>query len=90
MPPIAALPSTSSAQHNRRHIPAGGTAAMTVALLTRAWASLRRRHRQRLTRLALEVLDDRTLRDIGIERSEIASIVRTEAVDRRTHYSNPL
>ena len=48
-----------------------------------AWQALRQRHRDRITRRVLESLDDRTLRDIGIDRSEISSVVATQSRHRR-------
>jgi uncharacterized protein YjiS (DUF1127 family) len=60
-----------------------GGVASTLSLL---WVKVRRRYRQRLTRKALEALDDRTLHDIGIERSEITSIVTTRAAEHRINY----
>ena len=35
------------------------------------WAALERWHQRRVTRLALLALNDRQLRDIGLDRSEI-------------------
>lgn len=54
------------------------------------WQALRQRHRDRLTCSILESLDDRMLRDIGIERSEIASIVATSGrpCRHRRHSAN--
>lgn len=61
-------------------------AALPVAAIARWWAAIRQYQRDRLTRQILEGLDDRTLRDIGIDRSEIASIVLTRAAGRRWPY----
>jgi uncharacterized protein YjiS (DUF1127 family) len=54
--------------------------------MARWWAAVRQRRRDRLTRRILESLDDRTLRDIGIDRSEISSLVATRARERRWPY----
>ncbi|MGE0765682.1 MAG: DUF1127 domain-containing protein [Hyphomicrobiaceae bacterium] len=64
---------------------AGPLGAITggVALL---WAGLLARRRANLTRKILEGLDDRTLHDIGIDRSEIGSVVTTRAAEHRVHY----
>lgn len=65
-------------------------AAAPSAIIAGWWAVLRQRRRDRLTRRILEGLDDRTLRDIGIDRSEIASIVNTRAYGRHwPHYLVP-
>jgi uncharacterized protein YjiS (DUF1127 family) len=59
-------------------------------MVSSLWAGLRRRHRERLTQKVLEGLDDRTLHDIGIERSEITSIARSRTADRRVKYVHML
>ena len=51
--------------------------------IVRGWRELRQRRRDRITRRVLDGLDDRTLRDIGIDRSEIASAVATRSRQRR-------
>ena len=55
-----------------RTIPGGWITAAIASLHSR----LRERMRQRATQRILESLDDRTLRDIGIDRAEIASAVK--------------
>lgn len=45
-------------------------------LLERAWHNLQRRRRHRATEKLLLGLSDRTLKDIGIHRSEIPSLMR--------------
>ena len=53
-------------------------------VLTRAWYSYWNARAKRATVLVLNALDDRTLKDIGIDRSEIESIARRhDASDRR-------
>jgi uncharacterized protein YjiS (DUF1127 family) len=47
------------------------------------WMALVRRHRQRRTIAILESLDDRTLKDIGLYRSEIHSIAINGGAGRR-------
>jgi uncharacterized protein YjiS (DUF1127 family) len=65
---------------------ATAAAVAPVAVIARWWAAMRQRSRDRLTRRILESLDDRTLRDIGIDRTEIGSIVKTRAYGRRWPY----
>ena len=50
-------------------------AACTV-LVAKTWHALLRRRRRRQAAVRLRSLDDRMLKDIGIARSEIDSIVR--------------
>ncbi len=47
-----------------------------LAALASAWRRLDRERRLRATIHALECLPDRSLRDIGLERGDIAAIVR--------------
>ncbi len=54
--------------------------------LFRALHALTMRRRHRRTYRILQSLDDRTLHDIGLDRSEISSIVQTIARDRRQTY----
>lgn len=51
-------------------------------LVSKWWQALRRWQRIRSTMRELGALEDRTLRDIGIDRSEIESVARTAAKDR--------
>jgi uncharacterized protein YjiS (DUF1127 family) len=53
---------------------AGDMAAGAAARIATAWKGFRRRMRARDTIAQLRSLDDRTLKDIGIHRSEILSI----------------
>lgn len=58
---------------NERTI-AGRTAPLTgSALLWRLWQYLAAAYRARQTRAALDHLDDRMLKDIGLHRSEISA-----------------
>ena len=47
-----------------------------------AWQGYRQRRRLKDTIITLEGLDDRTLKDIGLDRSEIESVVLTGGRDR--------
>jgi len=55
--------------------------------LKREWAAYWTRNAQRATVRILQDLDDATLRDIGLSRSEIDSVVYSNARDRRVNYS---
>jgi len=50
-------------------VPTSGAGGMSA--LGRIWSRLRRARARRRTRLTLEILDDQTLKDIGISRGEI-------------------
>lgn len=56
---------------------------VVVLAVAHVWQALRQHRRDRITRRILESLDDRTLRDIGIDRSEISSVVATQSRHRR-------
>ncbi len=49
--------------------------------LLAAWASWRRKRRLKATARILHGLSDRTLKDIGVERSEIDSVVMARSKD---------
>jgi uncharacterized protein YjiS (DUF1127 family) len=51
--------------------------------IERAWAAYWSARARRATVLMLQSLDGRTLKDIGIDRSEIESVVYGEPDDRR-------
>jgi uncharacterized protein YjiS (DUF1127 family) len=55
--------------------------------LRREWAAFWTRHGQRATVRILRNLDDATLRDIGLSRSEIDSVVYGTPGDRRVSYN---
>ncbi|MFV0295525.1 MAG: DUF1127 domain-containing protein [Hyphomicrobiaceae bacterium] len=52
------------------------------AFVLRYRSTLRRWHRRRMTERALGALSDRTLRDIGLQRTEITAIARQVGEDR--------
>lgn len=54
--------------------------------LSREWEAFWNRRTQRATVRLLRDLDDTTLRDIGLSRSEIESVVYGAPGDRRVHY----
>jgi uncharacterized protein YjiS (DUF1127 family) len=88
MTQIVSFTPTSKHVPPRQHTPSGAGFGTITSAIVLFWAELRRRHRQRVTRNILEALDDRTLHDIGIDRSEITSVVRTGAVDHRVNYDH--
>ena len=53
-----------------------------LSLTQRAWAAYRTRRAEHATIAMLRALDDRALRDIGIDRSEIESVVYAARADR--------
>lgn len=60
-----------------------GSPGERVIAIAAGWRqTLRDKARARATRRILEALDDRTLRDIGIHRTEIASVVTTRCRGR--------
>ena len=80
-----------------RHTGAGSVTRRLETLIRRAWSRYRARRLRRRTFTALSALSDRTLADIGLNRSEIASMdlaggrdatrrrrQRAAAPDRRT------
>jgi uncharacterized protein YjiS (DUF1127 family) len=68
--------------------PATATVVERLAAAVRTWwHSQQAKRRQRQTVRILQGLDDRILKDIGLNRSEIESIAATGAGDRRLRYS---
>jgi uncharacterized protein YjiS (DUF1127 family) len=51
--------------------------------LQRRWSAYWARRQERATVLILNSLDDRILKDLGIDRSEIESIAHNPSLDRR-------
>jgi len=60
--------------------------ARAVAIARRGWRTYWERRTRRATVLILCSLDERTLHDIGISRSEIESCVYGKGGDRRRRY----
>lgn len=57
-----------------------------ATVIRQALEGYRCKRRQAATARILEGLDDRTLRDIGIDRSEISSVVATRCRGRRIKF----
>ena len=64
----------TAASASTRHAGAGGVARRLEALARSAWSHYLARRVRRRTFTALSALSDRTLADIGLNRSEIASM----------------
>ena len=56
------------------------------SLLKSGWDAYWKRRARRATVMVLRSLDDRSLHDIGVDRSEIESIVYGKAGDRKVRY----
>ena len=65
---------------------AGGRSRSTEGRIARAWRSYWQRRARRATIHLLHSLDDRTLHDIGVGRSEISSLVYGRRGDRTRCY----
>ena len=63
--------------------PLAGAVHQVAARIEWAWATYWSGRAQRATVLMLQSLDGRTLKDIGIDRSEIESVVYGRPDDRR-------
>ncbi len=61
-------------------------AARGVRIVAQAWHAFRARRARHATAEILGSLDDRTLRDIGISRGEITSVVFGRRGDRKRCY----
>lgn len=59
--------------------------AAAAAHIRAWWLAFARRQRLRRTAGILEGLDDRTLKDIGLDRTEIASVKTHGCRERRLH-----
>jgi len=68
----------------------GATAAVLAQRLAELgkdlWRAYRRRRSERATIAVLQALNDNVLHDIGIDRSEIESVVRTRSKGRLQHF----
>jgi uncharacterized protein YjiS (DUF1127 family) len=53
-----------------------GWSAKVAASVARFWSRMRQERETRLTMTQLEALDDHTLKDIGLHRSQVESVVR--------------
>jgi uncharacterized protein YjiS (DUF1127 family) len=58
-----------------------------ASALSRAWTAHLERRTRRAAVLVLQSLDEHTLQDMGINRSEIESVVYGPPVERKRHYS---
>ena len=63
-----------------------GLTSRVQRVVSRAWSGFWRRRSMKATIRVLNGLDDRMLKDIGIDRSEIESIASTEGQGRRRRY----
>jgi uncharacterized protein YjiS (DUF1127 family) len=77
---------TSTTQAIAVRAPASGRQGLG-GFVQREWRAFLARKAQRGTVRVLQGLDDATLRDIGLSRSEIDSFVYGRASDRRQHYN---
>jgi uncharacterized protein YjiS (DUF1127 family) len=78
---------------NTQTLTAGGaTAAIVVQRLPELgknlWRAYWRRRSERATIAVLHALGDNVLHDIGIDRSEIESVVRTRSKGRLQHFDS--
>ena len=60
----------------------GSVLRRVLDAVKRAWVGYWTRRARRATVFALHALDDRTLKDIGMDRSEIESVVYAQPRDR--------
>ena len=64
----------------------GWSGSRLASAMSHAWERFRSRRRLAATARILEGLDDRTLKDIGIDRGEISSVVATRCGGRRLKF----
>jgi uncharacterized protein YjiS (DUF1127 family) len=64
------------------HLPSSLSPRLTGAV-RRLWSAYWARRRERATVVILNSLDDRVLKDLAIDRSEIESVARNTGHDRR-------
>jgi len=67
---------------------AEGRAHGLAAFVRQQWRAYWERRAQRLTVVMLSALDDQTLRDIGVGRSEIDSVVYSRSGERVRRYDH--
>jgi uncharacterized protein YjiS (DUF1127 family) len=72
----------AQAQHG--HPETRSLASHALSLAQRAWRTYWAHKAEQTTVLILRSLDDRTLKDIGMDRSEIESVVYTATRGRRS------
>ncbi|MGE3064783.1 MAG: hypothetical protein AB7K67_04305 [Hyphomicrobiaceae bacterium] len=77
---------TDCLSHGSSHGPAAGLNSL-AALARRAWGSYWDRQARKATALILHSVDQRTLKDIGVDRSEIESFAYNPGCDRRRCYT---
>jgi uncharacterized protein YjiS (DUF1127 family) len=63
------------------------TGAFLGAAFAKRISEMRERSKQKQQARSLRSLDDRTLRDMGVDRSEIISIVYADPDERRINYA---
>jgi len=68
--------------HTQTQLDHSGTFAGSTSLLTAVWGAMRLWRARRNAIRDLSELDDRSLADIGIDRTEIESVIMTNARDR--------
>lgn len=67
--------------------PSASESQSVTSLIARRLRALRQRRRERREMRELRVLNNHTLKDIGIHRSEITSIVCVDQSDRRRRHA---
>jgi uncharacterized protein YjiS (DUF1127 family) len=69
--------------HQTRYSPEGSLTRRFADVLQRAWTVYWTDRAERATAQVLHSLDDRTLKDIGLDRSEIESVAHNLGRERR-------